>query len=51
MMNLIKKNGFISSAHEFESAMNIFKENVGRSELNVIIVRKGLLSTPASNRD
>ena len=51
MMNLIKKNGFISSAHEFEYAMNIFRENEGRPELNVIIVRKGLLSTPASNRD
>ena len=31
--------------------LNIFRENEGRSELNVIIVRKGLLSTPASKRD
>ena len=31
--------------------LNIFRENEGRPELNVIVVRKGLLSTPASKRD
>ena len=31
--------------------LNIFRENEDRPELNVIIVRKKLLSTPASKRD